>query len=516
LHRRADLVWFTEQSDIDLLSDTQLFRCQLASPIGINCHEEFMPPSPIARHAQYMRKMMVACTMSLLGACAAVAPPQPSTAMDDVPAAWSAQADRHPPVPTALSQWWLRFDDALLSDLIGQALLTNTSVAGAQASLRQARALADASGAARLPAVVASASAQHRAGGGEAAGNRIAAGLDASWELDIFGANRSAFAASNAIAAASAASLAAVHVSVSAEVALDYIAMRGAQARLAIARDNLASQQTTFTFTEWRWQAGLVSALELEQARSAVEQTSAQLPAFQSHIEQWRHALAVLTGRPPAALDAALAAAGPVPQAGDGLSLPIPADTLRQRPDVRAAEHRVAAAVARLAQANAARWPDFRLGGSMGLSGVTLSALSSGATLAGTVLAGMSMSLFDGGALRAQVRAQQGALDLAGAAYRASVLTALQEVEDGLAALRGDRERLARLRLAAEAAGQAARMASQRFRSGIVDFQVVLATQRAQLITQDSVASANTDVSTDQVRLYKALGGGWNPATPAP
>jgi multidrug efflux system outer membrane protein len=460
-----------------------------------------------------------ACALAFLSACTAVAPQRPSTAINDVPAAWSANGDLLAPGASQLSQWWLRFDDPLLSTLIAQARLTNTSVVGAQAALRQARALRDVAAAARLPGVLASASAQRSAGGASGGGNRYAAGLDASWEFDLFGVQRSALAASTAGAAASEASLADVQVSISAEVALTYIAMRGAQVRLAIARDNLASQQNTLNITGWRLQAGLVSELELEQARSAIEQTSAQLPAFESSIEQSRHALAVLTGRPPAALAAALAAAGPVPQAGDSLALRIPAETLRQRPDVRAAEHLVTAAAARVDQANAARLPNFRLGGSLGLSGSTLGALS-GASLAGTVLAGMAAPLFDGGALRAQVRAQQGALDMASAAYRASVLRALTEVEDALVALRGDRERLARLLLAAEAAGNAARLASLRYSSGIVDFQVVLTTQRTQLATQDGVVGAGIDVSTDHVRLYKALGGGWEPnaqdATPTP
>jgi outer membrane protein, multidrug efflux system len=210
-----------------------------------------------------------------------------------------------------------------------------------------------------------------------------------------------------------------------------------------------------------------------------------------------------------------LAEAGPVPQAADSLALNIPAETLRQRPDVRAAEYQVTAAVARVSQADAALAPSFQLGGSLGVAALTLDSLATRSSIVGALLGSVSMPLFNGGALRAQVRAQQAALDQAYAAYDAAVLTALQEVEDALIALGGDRERLLSLRRAAEAAGNAALMARERYSSGLIDFQTVLDTQRTQLSTQDSVAGANADLSADHVRLYKALGGGWLPDTNA-
>ena len=200
-----------------------------------------------------------------------------------------------------------------------------------------------------------------------------------------------------------------------------------------------------------------------------------------------------------------------MPQAADDLALDIPARTLRQRPDVRAAELQIVAAGARVTQADAARLPSFKLGGSLGLNALALDALTSGGAVFSSLMASVSLPLLDGGANRAQVRAQQAALDQARTAYQAAVLTALKDVENALVALRGDRERLARLQQAAQAASSASLMASQRYSSGLVDFQTVLETQRTQLNTQDAVASATADVSADHVRLYKALGGGWQP-----
>ncbi len=454
---------------------------------------------------------VAACLMLALSGCASVAPQRAAPVAVDVPANWSATDISEMTDASSLAQWWLRFDDPLLARLVAQALQANTDVKSAEAALRQARALRDVSAATLLPGVGSSASAQRSKSGDNSAVNTFKAGLDASWELDIFGANRRALAASEATAQASAASLGNVQVSIAAEVALNYIILRAAQARLMIAEDNLSSQQETLQITQWRLQAGLVTSLEAEQARAATEQTRAQLPVLQTTIEQTRHTLAVLTGEPPAALSSVLAAASPVPQAADDLVLSFPAETLRQRPDVRASEHQVTAALGRVAQADAARMPNFKLGGSLGLSALTLGSLTNGASVVSALLASVSLPVFDGGALRARVRAQQAALEQASVAYQATILTALKDVEDALVALRGDRERLLRLQNAAEAAGNAALMARQRYSSGLVDFQVVLETQRTQLNTQDSVASVRADVSADHVRLYKALGGGWRP-----
>ena len=453
----------------------------------------------------------VACLLLALCGCASVEPKAASAMAVEVPAAWSSAAPAAPAGTSSLAQWWLRFDDPQLVGLVSQALLANTSINGAQAALRQAKALRDVSAAGLLPTVGGSASAQRGRAGNSSAASNVRAGLDASWELDVFGANQSALDASEATALASAARLGDVQVSVAAEVALGYITLRGAQTLLAIAGDNLAIQQETLQLTQWRLQAGLVSSLEAEQARGAVEQTRAQLPALQTSIEQSGHALAVLTGRPPAALSSLLAEARPVPQPAGDLVLAIPAEAMRQRPDVRDAEHQVAAALARVAQADAARLPSFQLSGSIGVTALTLAALTNATSVISALAAGVSVPLFDGGAARAQVRAQQAALDQAVLAYQATVLTALRDVEDGLVALRGDRERVARLQLAAEAATNAALLARQRYASGLTDFQTVLDTQRSQLIAQESVAAASTNLSADHVRLYKSLGGGWQP-----
>ncbi|WP_027996886.1 efflux transporter outer membrane subunit [Simplicispira psychrophila] len=457
------------------------------------------------------RPLLPAALVLLLAGCAAVAPPATGVLDVALPPAWSAAAPPEPLAATSLVQWWQRFDDPQLTALVAQALQAHTSVRTAQAALQQARAQVDVQNAGLAPLVGVSASAQRGKSGGAGASNSFQAGFDASWEPDVFGGQRSAIAVSQADARAAQANLGAVQVSLAAEVALNYITLRSLQERLAIAGNNLASQQETLQISQWRLQAGLVTSLVTEQARAATAQTAVQIPALQASMAQSRHALAVLTGQAPGALEASLVAVQPVPQPADTLALAMPADTLRQRPDVLAAEQRVSAAWARVAQADAARYPDFRLSGSLGLRALTLGALSNGASVANSLLASFSGVLFDAGAARAQVRVQEASAEQVRLNYQATVLTALTEVEDALVALRGDRERLVQLRIAAEAAGNAALLANDRYTSGLIDFQTVLETQRTLLATQDSVASTAASLSADHVRLYKALGGGWQP-----
>lgn len=477
-----------------------------------------MRPSPRSATA----RLGVLVVLAALSACASLGPPELAPAPLAIPAGWAAAVDIDAAgggaslvTPTSLVQWWQGFDDGLLDDLVRSALQANTSLQAAAGAVRQAQALRDVAAAALWPTLGSSASAQTGLAGGRGTGSNFRLGLDAEGSLDVFGARRAGVDASDAAARASDASLGDLQVQVAAEVALNYILLRTAQARRSIAVDNLASQEETLQITRWRQQAGLVSALEAEQARAAVEQNRAQLPLLQTSIVQTGHALAVLTGQPPAALSAALALradqapGSAVPGARDDPALSIPAQTLRQRADVRAAEYQVAAALARVGQARAQRWPSFAIGGSLGLSAATLGGLGAGSAALGSLLASVSLPIFDGGALRAQLRVQQAALAQARQAYRATVLAALQQVEDTLVDLRGNRLRLASLRLAADAAGSAALLARQRYRSGLIDFQTVLDTQRTQYATLDGVASASADVSSGQVRLFTALGGGW-------
>ncbi|WP_342620091.1 efflux transporter outer membrane subunit [Rhodoferax sp. GW822-FHT02A01] len=470
--------------------------------------ERLVSHSPGSRH-EPLTRMGAALWIAMaagLGGCASTVAVTDTGVEIAVPSAWSVAASAQ---PSDLARWWNRFNDPMLGDLVTQSLKSNTDVRVAQATLRQSRALRDVQQGNNAPSLNASASVQRSQTGSADAVNTYNVGLDASWELDVFGKLNHTLNATEFDAQASQASLADVQVSIAAEVALAYIQLRGQQAQLQIARDNLASQQETLQLTQWRAQAGLVTSLEVEQAQTSTEQTAAQVPALQTSIAKSSHSLAVLTGQSPNALQALVSTPQPIPLAASDLALDIPAQTLRQRPDVRAAESRIRAALSRLSAADAARYPSFNLSGSLGLSALSLSAFN-GAPAVSSLLASVTAPLLDGGAARAQVRVQEAVLEQARVNYESTVLTALQNVEDALVALSGDQSQLQRLQAAATAAANADLLARQRYASGLIDFQTVLQTQRTLLTAQDSVASTQATISADHVRLFKAMGGGWN------
>ena len=423
-----------------------------------------------------------------------------------------ASADGQGPAASAgpqLQAWWHNLNDATLHQLINDALLANPNVDVARAAVRQARALRDGELASQRPQLGLSGSLQRNTSEGSSSSTTARTGLDASWELDIFGAKRSALASRDAGIVVEVNNLRDVRLSLSAEVALAYIQLRGQQAKLDIAQRNLTSQQETLQITQWRAQAGLLTSLEVEQALTAAAQTSAQIPALRSSLGKTRHSLAVLTGRPPTELDALLQATQPIPQAPSQVADVIEADRMRQRADVRAAQARITAALANVDAADAARYPKFKLGGSVGLTALTLAGLTNGAAVATQVLASMSAPLFDGGAVNAQVKVQQAGVDQARANYQTTLLTALKDVEDAMLSWRNDKDRLIYLQQAATAAENADLLAQNRFASGLIDFQTVLQTQRTLLSAQDSLAGVQADLSSDYVRIVKAIGGDW-------
>ena len=465
-------------------------------------------------------RLSVACVVTLVAGCTALGPDYraPGAGELSVPASWHGGAPAGASVPADLAAWWRTLGDATLDELIAAALAANPDLKVAQARLREARVRRDVALAGRFPTIGASASASRTRAEAGAGSSRSAydAGLDASWEPDIFGGRRRGIEAAGADLEAAVEDMRATQVALAAEVALNYVQVRALQARLGIARANLGTQSETLQLTQWRAQAGLTSSLDVEQARAAVEQTRAQVPSLESSLAGARNRLAILAGAPPGALDARLAATAAIPAVPDPIAIGIPADTLRQRPDLRAAERRLAAETARIGQREAERFPSLSIGGSIGVESLTLGSLLEREAIVGRLVARLAATLFDGGRLRSQVEAQSAVRERALHSYEAAVLTALEDVENALAQLANARLRLEALANAADAARNAAIYAEHRYSAGITDFQTVLDTQRTLLSAQDNLKSTEAEQASALIRLYKALGGGWDPAGAAP
>ncbi len=459
-------------------------------------------------------------------ACSAHRPPLPTLPATEA-ASWRSPAAgvKAGADSVALSKWWERLQDATLNALIEQTLANNPDARIAQLRLRQARAQRVQAEAALWPTISASGSGSLRRSGtqvlspdGGSGFRNITTGsygssLDASWEPDIFGRLGLAADAATAEAVETIADLLTTQVSLAAEVARVYGELRTFQTRFDVARRNATSQQETFELTGFRAQVGLVSNLDVEQARATLEQTRAQIPTFDANITLSTFQLALLAGREPAAMTDMLRVAAPVPVVPDEVTIGIPADVIRQRPDIKAAEARVVAETARLGSARAERYPQFTLSGSLGLQ--LINGAGTGGTSIVTSAAGSVLQpIFNRGRIRQQIDAQSAIQAQAIVSYESTLLTALKEVEDALVAYESHRQRLLSLQEATTAATTAGQLALSQYAAGLTDFQTVLNTQRTTLSVQDSAAMAGGDRLAAFIRLFKAIGGGWQAQVP--
>lgn len=449
-----------------------------------------------------------------------------------LPSGWSdssSLANEQPATEPDLARWWRQLDDAQLDQLIGEALAANLDLRTAKARLQQARASRDLAEAELYPTLKASGSVNQRevsssSSSTQAAGTNIGAGigsggvgssingttyspgLDASWEIDIFGGIRRGIEAATADEAASEANLHNASVSLIAEVARNYVELRSYQRRLAIAKDNLSSQSETAQITEWRYQAGLVPASDVEQAKTSREQTRAGIPDLEVGMRVAENRLAVLLGRNPGSLRQQLANHKELPALPSTIATGIPVDVLCQRPDLIAAERTLAAETARVGQKLAKRFPSLTLSGSLNWYTFASAGMS---TVIQSIAASLGATLFDAGRLRAAVDIQSAVQEQALLNYQNSVLTALEEVENALKSYAAGHERVEARRAAAESARNAAQLALQLYQSGLADFQSVLNSERTRLSAEDDLATAEAGLRTSLISLYKALGGGW-------
>jgi NodT family efflux transporter outer membrane factor (OMF) lipoprotein len=468
----------------------------------------------------------------------------------------STQPTTRPTAAPPVVRWWTTFNDPALDDLIATAVKGNLDLRRAQARVRETRALRDVSNADLFPDVNVSGSYTHSrspadafgpvtpaggtsggtttGGGGTTTGGTSAtgtgftgfagseqnfyqAGFDSAWEIDLFGGNRRNVEAATADLAAAVESRRDTLVTLLAEVARNYVELRGFQRQIVIAQENLRAQQQTLDLTRDRLRAGIATDLDVARAQAQVATTASTIPTLEAGARMAIHRLGVLAGMTPVALAQRLSQVQPIPQPPPQLPVGVPSDLLRRRPDVRRAERELAASSARIGAATADLFPRFSLTGSLGLQSSKSSDLLNYSSRFWSIGPSISWPVFDAGRIRANIRVQNAREEQAAAAYQQAILTAFQETEDALVSYVKEENRRRVLAQAVAANRRAVALAIQLNEAGRVDFLSVLQAQRDLFTSQDALVQSDRTVTTNLVTLYKVLGGGWETSeTPAP
>ena len=462
-----------------------------------------------ARHRRATRPRLVALPLLLaVAGCMRPdgAPPQSGV---PVPAQWAESAPA--PLTSDVGDYWKQLNDPLLTQFVPQALTSNLDLAQSAARLDQARAQLASAKAGFFPQLTGSAGATKDVGDFARKKLQFNAGVNASWEADLFGQISGDVAASRADLAAAGYSLADVQRLIVGQVALTTIQARATALQLAIARDTLKYQDDNLQIARWRVQAGLVSSLDVEQARSQRAQTAGTIPLLESNLAASANTISTLIGEPPGRVLALLQGSAVMPTPPEAEGLGAPAEVLRRRPDVRGAEQNLIASSARVGVARAQLFPLLRLTGNLGSASAGIGSLFD--VITGGVVGTISQLIFDGGRTRAQVRGAEAAARGSLAAWRQKILAALEEVETASVDLKSTRERVAIQGEALDASTNAAVLARSQYQAGLTDFRDLLTAENQLLAARNSRVSAEADRASAFVRLTQALGGGWAPET---
>ncbi|HEV3026956.1 MAG TPA: efflux transporter outer membrane subunit [Planctomycetota bacterium] len=459
----------------------------------------------------------------LLALAACSVGPDYQKPVSSVPADWSEKGSALDPAASRVTtqaaqvaEWWKSFKDAELTSLMERAAQSNLDLKLAESRIREARGLRGVSAGALLPAVNASAGySRNRESenvpipGAGMQSNLYQAGFDASWELDVFGGIRRTVEAADAEVEASIEARRDVLVTLLAEVGRNYLEVRGFQAQIGIARQNLDAQKKTLELTQARFLAGRAAELDVVRAQAQVSTTASQLPVLENQRIQATHRLGVLLGREPGLLREELASVALIPAPPPEVPVGLPSELLRRRPDLRQAERELAAASARIGVATADLYPKFSLTGFFALESINASDFAKWGSRAWSVGPTIQWSIFQGGRIRARIEVENARQEQAAILYERSILVALQEVEDALVAYSQEQAHRVELSDSVAANVKAVDLANQRYTQGLVDFLSVLDAQRSLYVSQDALVLSERRISGDLVALYKALGGGW-------
>ena len=436
--------------------------------------------------------------------------------------------------PANVDAWWASFHDPVLTSLIQRAAATNLDIRAAALRIAEARVQRRVTGADQWPSLTSNASYESQRfsektaqgslfgsfgslGGGSGVAtpsfpnpyDQFQVGFDASWELDLFGRVRRSVEAADADTQAYVEDANGALVSLEGEVARVYIDLRNAQARRTITQSNFDTQREIEVLARQKMRAGLGNELDVSSAAAQTTATQAQLPLFNRQIDTDIDHLSELLAREPGALRDELQSATAVPPVPPNVPIGLPADLIRRRPDIRAAEARLHAATARVGVAVAELFPRITLGASFGTQAERFPDLANWAGRFINIGPSLQIPIFEGGKLRATVRLQNIREKEAAVAYAKAVLAALHEVENALVAYDTEQSRRQALQATIAHNRNVLSLAHQRYKSGLTAFLDVLDAERVLQQTELSLADSSAAVSTDLVALYKALGGGW-------
>jgi multidrug efflux system outer membrane protein len=432
-----------------------------------------------------------------------------------VPAAAFESANAALPTTEPVDAWWTAFGDARMTALVEQALARSPDVRQATALVRLARARMREQEGTNWPVGGATASFERsRTQIGVAPTfdvNLFDAGVDASWEVDVFGARRASIEGARADFARERSLRRLTLVSVAAEVVLAYTDVRGAQARLTVARDNVANQESATELTQQLLTAGRGTQLDVDRAIALLESTRASIPPLLAAESSAIYRLGALVGSQPQALAADLRVPDTLPSPPDTLALGEPITLLRRRPDVAASEYAVLAAAARAGVAAADLFPRLVLSGGVGLQAVGVGDINNRG-LRFALGVGVTLPFLEWNRIRQRILAADATAEIALAEYERTALSALEEAERAITAYVQERERFGHLELAARSARAAADLARQRFQFGADNFLTVLDAERVRLDAEDQLAQSRVEVTRQAASIFKALGGGWSEA----
>jgi NodT family efflux transporter outer membrane factor (OMF) lipoprotein len=471
--------------------------------------------------------VMAATCLAILAGCAVGPDYQPPKASASAQQWTSPLAGGETNGPVDLAAWWKNFGDTNLDSLMTVAVQSNLTLRIAEAHVREARAERDVMAGSLWPSVGTSGSySRNRFGqnsfpplppGTPLDYNLYSASFDAAWELDIFGGTRRAVESASAEIGAAEYGQRDVLVSLLAEVARNYIGARGYQQRLDITRQNIQVQQEIMNLTSNRFENGLSSDLDVQQATALLTATEAEVPSLETGFDQSVRHLAVLLGQPPGALMDEMSVEKSIPLTPPTVPVGLPSDLLQRRPDVQRSERELAAATARIGAAKADLFPKFSLTGFAGLESISTGNFFNYASRDWSAGPTVQWEIFEAGSIRANVRVQNARQEQALDAYQQTVLVALEDAENALTAYAREQTRRESLSQSVQANEQALELSTQLYNSGLADFLGVLDSERSLYAAQDALVQSDQTVSLNLVQLYKALGGGWqNETNPIP